>query len=50
MHQTILGIEHRIVEGFTAQEQAQFLAFLDRAISNMGGNPCNHHHKEDTNA
>ena len=49
MHQTILDTERRLVEGFTAQEQAQFLSFLERAISNVGGNPCNHHHKEETN-
>ena len=48
MHQNILGIEHRLVENFTAEEQAQFLAFLERAIANMGADPCHHQHKEES--
>ncbi len=40
MHQTILGIEQRIVQDFTPEEQEQFASLLHRAITNMGGNPC----------
>lgn len=49
MHQTILDIEKRIVQGFTPEEQQQFCAFLERAISNMGSSPCHHPHKEEHN-
>ena len=35
--------------GFTEEEQAQFLAFLERAIANMGETPCHHHPKEESN-
>lgn len=48
MHQTIQETERRFVEGFTPEEQAQFLDFLERAISNMGGSPCHHQQKEET--
>ncbi len=40
MHRVIANNESRFTEGFTEEEQAQFAAFLDRAIRNMGGNPC----------
>ncbi len=36
MHQTICGIEERLVSGFTPEEQAQFTQYLTRAIHNMG--------------
>lgn len=50
MHQTIQNIEYRLVDGFTAEEQTQFFAFLERAIFNMGGTPCNTIvHKEEPN-
>ena len=49
MHQSILTTEKRIVQGFTETEQAQFADFLHRAIVNMGGSPCHHHHKEEPN-
>ena len=49
MHRSILETEAQLVSGFTPEEQAQFLAFLERAISNMGGNTCNPHHKEEPN-
>lgn len=39
MHQTILTNEERVVEGFTPEERVIFSRLLDRAISNMGGNP-----------
>ena len=48
MRQNMLDTEARLVEGFTPEEQAQFLAFLKRAIDNMGASP-EHHHKEETN-
>lgn len=51
-HSLIIGdierIERQIVAGFTAEETAQFSAFLNRAIHNLGGDccrPC----KEETN-
>ena len=49
MHQTIQNNEERIVEGFTPEEQEQFGALLQRAITNMGGNPCRRRHKEEDN-
>lgn len=48
MARTIRGIELRLVEGFTPQEQEAFLALLERAIRNMGGHPHNCQHKEDS--
>lgn len=49
MYQTILAMEQRLVSGFTEEEQAQFLAFLERAIANMGETPCHHYPKEESN-
>ena len=46
MHGTIQDNEQRLVSGFTPEEQAQFAAFLERAIENMGGSPC--HKKEES--
>ena len=40
MYNTILASERRIVEDFTPEEQALFASLLRRAITNMGGNPC----------
>lgn len=40
IHQEIDHNEQRITQGFTPGEQQQFLAFLDRAIQNMGTVPC----------
>lgn len=48
MHQTIQGIERRMVQDFTPQEQEQFASLLRRAIANMGGGPCQSHSKEET--
>lgn len=47
--ETIHANEQRMVQGFTAQERQQFMELLDRAISNMGGNPCQppHNKKEE---
>ncbi len=47
MHSTIQANEARMVEGFTPEEQAQFADLLQRAIINMGGNPCHPKHKEE---
>lgn len=49
MHQTIQRNEKRIVDGFTPEEQEQFGQLLQRAITNMGGNPCQRKYKEDDN-
>lgn len=32
-------IEHQLIQGFSAEEQAMFTRLLDRAIDNMGGIP-----------
>lgn len=47
MHNAIVSNEERMVQDFTPEEREQFLSFLQRAISNMGGGP-NHHPKEET--
>ena len=49
MHETIQETERRIVDGFTPEEQEQFADLLQRAITNMGGNPCHRRHKEEDN-
>ncbi len=50
-HDTMLGIiqgnEDRMVQGFTPEEKEQFASFLQRAIANMGGSPCQRHNQED---
>ena len=46
MHRTIESNEQRLVKDFTAEEQACFAVYLERAIKNMGGSPC--HKKEET--
>lgn len=49
MYQTILTNEKQVVADFTPQEQAEFSRYLERAIANMGGNPCpKSTHKEET--
>ena len=47
MRHTIQCNEQRIVEGFTPEEQELFGQLLQRAITNMGGNPCHPRHKEE---
>lgn len=47
MEQVISGIEQQIVSGFTAHEQTEFSRLLDRALQNMGGDPCKTFHKEE---
>lgn len=48
MEQTIRSLEQKLVKDFTPEEQAQFSAFLDRAIQNMGIQSCRPLHKEET--
>jgi MarR family multiple gene transcriptional regulator MgrA len=50
MHQTILANEDRLVRGFSEAEKACFATLLNRAIGNMGADPCpkNPIHKEET--
>ena len=47
MHETIQDNESRIVSGFSPEEQELFGQLLQRAITNMGGNPCQRKHKEE---
>ena len=47
MHSTIQNNEQRIVQDFSPEEQEQFASLLQRAITNMGGNPCHGRHKEE---
>lgn len=51
IRQTIQETERQLVAGFSPEEQAQFTAFLERALSNMGFTPPKHHThiKEETN-
>ncbi len=46
IHQTILANEQTIVSDFTESEKAQFSQLLNRAIKNMGGNPCRRNKEE----
>ena len=47
MHSTIQNNEQRIVRDFSPEEQEQFAILLQRAITNMGGNPCHGRYKEE---
>ena len=40
MHRTIQENERVMVQGFAEEEQVLFLSLLNRAIHNMGGDPC----------
>lgn len=40
IEKTIRKTEQMVVRDFTPEEQELFSQFLDRAITNMGGNPC----------
>ena len=48
MHRTIEENERVMVQGFTEEEQELFFSFLNRAIHNMGGDPCCRKSKEET--
>lgn len=47
IRQTILEMEQNVVAGFTEEEREQFSQLLNRAIQNMGVNPCKPFHKEE---
>jgi len=47
MHRIIQENEERMVQDFTPEEKEQFAALLQRAITNMGGGPCQRHCKEE---
>lgn len=48
MYRIILENEERMVQDFTQEEKEQFLSFLQRAITNMGGGPCQRRKQEET--
>lgn len=48
MHHTVQTMEEKMVENFSDQEKVQFADLLQRAIANMGGNPCKRKHKEES--
>ena len=48
MYRIILENEERMVHDFTPEEKELFLSFLQRAITNMGGGPCQRRKQEDT--
>ena len=50
IYQLIQNTERQVVEGFTPEEQAQFAALLQRALTNLGANPTFLHPKEENNA
>ena len=47
IHRTIAETETQMVQDFTDAEKEQFFALLNRAITNMGGDPCHRKHKEE---
>lgn len=48
MGNSIRQIRDQMVQDFSPEEREQFAAFLDRAITNLGGAPCRPLLKEDT--
>ena len=48
MHETMEGIEERMVRGFSEEEKALFREFLDRAIANMDPESVRCSSKEET--
>lgn len=48
MLETIRENENRMVQDFTPEEKEQFAAYLQRAIANMGGSPCQYHSQEES--
>ena len=49
IHRTIRETETQMVQNFTEEEKEQFFRLLNRAITNMGGDPCRRTHKEESN-
>ena len=47
MHRIITENEEKVVAGFSEDEKQQCAALLQRAISNMGINPCHRNPKEE---
>ena len=51
-HDTMPGIiqanEDRMVQDFTPEEKEQFASYLQRAIANMGGGPCQYYSQEES--
>ena len=47
IHRIIKQTEIQMVQDFTQEEQELFLSFLNRAIINMGGDPCHRGPKEE---
>ena len=47
IHRIIAENEEKVVAGFSEDEKQQFAALLQRAISNMGINPCHRNPKEE---
>ena len=50
IHRIIETTEENMITGFTEEERNQFSSLLERAIANMGGNPCHRKHKEETDS
>ena len=48
IHRTITDTETQMVRNFTEEEKEQFYNLLNRAITNMGGDPCRSHKEEPT--
>lgn len=47
IHRTIQETESRLLEGFSPEDTRAFTRLLDKAVANMGGNPCKHCQKEE---
>ena len=47
IRRTIRETETQMVRDFTEEEKEQFFTLLNRAITNMGGDPCRRRHKEE---
>ena len=47
IHRTIADTETQMVRDFTEEEKELFFSLLNRAITNMGGDPCRRRHKEE---
>ena len=48
MHRIIRENEERMVQDFTPEEKELFASFLQRAIANMGGSPCQRQKQEES--
>lgn len=50
IHRIIRETEDQMVRDFTPEEQEQFFRLLEKAIHNMGGDPCRRRHKEESHS